>query len=160
MTSILVSIPIMLFFPDWFQFYILLVSMIRIRICVPCMWHCSLASCTLLQFIKEFFGCWVSMCVPFINSLIACYSITMVGTIIGIFMSIAIHFDLSETRLFWFWNCTSPWKFLPMALVFDYIILHVTFGFVFRGVPGFATDCPVVFCAVDKPFASCILVQV
>ena len=46
--------------------------------------------------------CWVSLCVPFTNSLIGCYFITMAATIIGIFMAILFilnyAFGLAVTR--------------------------------------------------------------
>ena len=46
-----------------------------------------------LFFWYALFWCSVSLCVPFINSFIACYSKMMFVTVIGMFMSMAIHFD-------------------------------------------------------------------
>ena len=66
------------------------------------------------------FWCWVSLCVPFTNPLIAYYPIMTLVTIIGMFMSMAIQLDphvymLSETRSFSFCNyapgCFCPWIF-------------------------------------------------
>ena len=62
------------------------------------MWHWTLVSCTPskstgLLFCFALFWCWVSLCAPFTSPLIACYFIMMVANILGIFMSIAIHYD-------------------------------------------------------------------
>ena len=64
-----------------------------------------------------------------------------------------LHFRLSVTKLFWFCTCATPWMFPPLDILLEYWIEHVTFGLfyvmftfpariLYRGVPGFATDCP------------------
>ena len=66
---------------------------------------------------------------------------------------IELPFRLSVTKRFWFCKCTTPWMFLPLDILLEYWIEHVAFGLVYvmftfptrifyRGVPGFATDCP------------------
>ena len=64
-----------------------------------------------------------------------------------------LQFRLSVTKLFWFCKCTIPGMFAPLDILLDYLIEHVASGFryvmftfptrvFFRGIPGFATDCP------------------
>ena len=61
------------------------------------------------------------------------------------------HFGLSVTRQFWFY--APLWMFLFLLILFEYwiehiiiVLLSVTFRLsikiFYRGVPGFATDCP------------------
>ena len=62
-------------------------------------WHCELVQLHPITVYRTAFGCalfwcWVSLCFPFTNSMVSCYSIIMVATIIVIFMSTAIRFDL------------------------------------------------------------------
>ena len=98
----------------------------------------------------------VIMCL-FRNSLIDFYFIMIVVTITGNFMAIIrilnYTFMLSETKYFWFCKWTLPWMFPPLDMLFEYWIEHLTFGLLYvmfrfsirifyRGVPGFATDCP------------------
>ena len=64
-----------------------------------------------------------------------------------------LHFRLSLPNQFWFCKCTTPWMFLPLGILLEYWIAHVSFGLLYvvftfptrifyRVVPGFATDCP------------------
>ena len=64
-----------------------------------------------------------------------------------------------------------PWMFLPLDLIFDYWIEHVTFGLVcvrfifstriyYRGVPDLATDCPCGVWCHGFITGSCMLVHV
>ena len=62
--------------------------------------------------------------------------------------------------------CETPWMFLPLDILLEYWIVHVTFrllyvvftfptGIFCRGVPGFATDCPChVWC---RGLTTCLL---
>ena len=128
---------------------------------VGTMWHCALVSCTPSQCLGLIFGwvlfwCLVSLCVPFINSLIECYFIMMVATIIGTFMailSILIYtVGLFVTRQFWFCRYAPSWMFPSLDILFEYWIEHVTFGLLYvmlgfptrifyKGVLGFTKDC-------------------
>ena len=71
-------------------------------------WHCASVSCDLPRSIGLILGCvlfrcWMSLCVPFINSLIKFYSVVIVVTIIGIFTAIIFilnyTFRLSESEV-------------------------------------------------------------
>ena len=95
-----------------------------------------------------------------------------ITTITGTFMSMAIH---TEPRIWAFWNwailvlqlLTSRYVSVPgpsfrigldlLPLDFLYVISVFSIRIFYREVPGFATDFP--YGAVDKPLASCILVQ-
>ena len=57
------------------------------------------------------------------------------------------------TSLFWLCNYVPHWMFRPLDILFEYWIKHVTVGhlgvvyrfctrILYRGVPGFANDCP------------------
>ena len=72
---------------------------------IDTMWHCALISwpqSIALVLWCALFWCWVSICVPFTNSLIQCYFIMIVATIIGICMAILFIlnyiFELSVAR--------------------------------------------------------------
>ena len=120
-------------------------------------WRIALVSCTPSQ--SEglvlgcaLFWCWVLLCVPFTNSLIEFNFIMIVVTVNGIF--VAILFILNYIfRLSVLCKCAPPWMFPSLEIGFEYRIKLVTFGFLYfmfrfcyrifyRGVPGFATDCP------------------
>ena len=69
-------------------------------------------------------------------------------------------FKLSVAKYIWFCKCAPPWMFPPLDIPFGYWTEHVTFGFLcvmfrfsiglfYNGVPGFGTDCPTVFGAVN-----------
>ena len=102
------------------------------------------------------FWCWVSLCVPFINSLTEFYFIMLAVTTIGLVWP-----------LFLFWNTRlgvlkqnssgSTNAQLPgfpsLDISFEYWIEHVSFGLLYvmfrfyarifyMGVSGFANDCP------------------
>ena len=62
-------------------------------------------------------------------------------------------FRLSVTKYFSFCKCATPCLFLPLDILLEYWIEKVTFGFLYvmfafltrisyKGVPGFANDCP------------------
>ena len=64
-----------------------------------------------------------------------------------------LYFRLPLHKLFWFCKCTTPWMFLPLDILLEYWIEHVSSGLLYvmftiptrifyREVPGFATDCP------------------
>ena len=66
---------------------------------------------------------------------------------------LSLHFRFSLPRLLWFCKCTTPWMFPPLDILLEYWIEHVSFGLLYvmftfptrifyRGVPGFASDCP------------------
>ena len=66
-------------------------------------------------------------------------------------------FRLSVTKYFWFCKCAAPWMFPPLDILLEYWIEHVTFGFVlftfptrivYKGVPGFETNCPCGFWSI------------
>ena len=97
------------------------------------------------------------MNVPFTNSLIEFYFIMMVDIIIGVDVAILFilnyTFRLSVAKYFWCCKCIPPWLFMPLDILFEYWIEHVTFGLLYvmfrfsnkifyREVPGFATYCP------------------
>ena len=122
-------------------------------------WHCALVSCTPSQSMGLVLGCglfwhWVSWCVPFTNSLIEFYFIMMVVIIIVIFM--AILFILNYTfRLFVSTSGSAnvhlpgflhPWTFsLNIGLNMlpsDSFMSFLDSLQIYRGVSGFATDCP------------------
>ena len=99
------------------------------------------------------FWCWVSLCVPYTNSLMKFYFIMIVVIIIEIVIAILFilnyTFRLSTTTQFWFCKCALLWMFPPPDIPFEYVpfgILDVMFrlstSIFYRGVPGFATDCP------------------
>ena len=83
-----------------FQLYISVSSILwygyRYHMDIHTVWHCALLSCTPSPSIGLVFGCalsWcsVSLCVPYINSLVEWHFIIMFATIIGIFYG---HFEL------------------------------------------------------------------
>ena len=130
------------------------------------MWHCTLVSSTPPQSIGLVFGCvlfwcWVSLGTHVTISLIELYFIMIFHhdscdyhwDFYGHPLRFELHFRLSVTKLFWFCKCTTSWMFPPLDILFEYWIEHVTFGLLcvmftfptrifYRGVPGFATDCP------------------
>ena len=130
------------------------------------MCHCALVSSIPSQCMGLFFGCvlfWcsVSLGAPVTISLIQFYFIMIfimrVVAIIGFFMAILyflkLHLRLSVTKYSWLFKCATPWMFRPLDIRLEYCIEHVTFGLLYvmftfhtrisyRGVPGFATDCP------------------
>ena len=128
--------------------------------CTPWGWRYSDVECH-----------WFLFCFVFANIIILVPWFTMmVTTFTGMFMSIAIHFQL-HIQIFWnlvIWFCNSspPGKILPLDLLIEYWTEHVTIGplylkFVFstrifyRGVPGIAKDCPCgVWC---HGLATCLL---
>ena len=138
------------------------------------MWQCALVSCTPSQSIGLVLGCallwcWVSLCVPFIKSLIE-YFIILVVTIIGIIMVIILiptyRLRLSESKRFWVCKCAPPWMFPPLYITFENRIRHVASGLLYvmfrlstrisyRKVPGFATDYPPG--AMCRGFTTCLL---
>ena len=136
---------------------------------VGTMWHCAFASCTPSQSIGLFLGCalfWcpVSLCIPFTNSLIACYSIMMVAAIIGIFMPIAIHFGLHNQIFFGSATTHLPGCFCPWTFFFEYwnghvtfVLLYVMFRFATKTFPSFATDC---HCVVWRRWLTTFLLYV
>ena len=79
---------------------------------------------------------------------------------------VGLHLRLSVTKCFWFCKCSTPWMFLPLDIIREYWIEHVTFGplyvmftfptrIFYREVPGFATDCPCgVWC---RGLTTCLL---
>ena len=107
-----------------FQLYISVSSILwygyRYHMDIHTMWHCALVSCTPSPSIGLVFGCalsWcsVSLCVPFINSLVEWHFIIMVAIIIGIFMGIlnsTVGFlwlgSFGSTHLH---GCFCPWTF-------------------------------------------------
>ena len=127
--------------------------------------HCALVSCTPSQPIglvlggAVFWG-WVSLGAVFTIYLIEFYFILifiMKVTIIGIFMAILYFsnniFRLSVATSFWFCKLATPWMFTPLHILLENWIEHVTFRLlyvmfifptriIYRGVTGFATDCP------------------
>ena len=106
------------------------------------------------------FGCapfwwWVSLAVPFTNSLIEGCFIMMTATIIMSMLFILNDtFRLLETKIYCFCNYILSWMFLTPDIIFEYWIEHVTFGpfvmFKFSTrifcsrVPGFTTNLPSV----------------
>ena len=78
-------------------------------------WRCVLVSCTQSQSIWLYLGvrCWLSIGVPFTNSLIGLYCIAMIVIIIGIFMAILFNlnytFRLSVIKYFFFCKRAPPW---------------------------------------------------
>ena len=77
-----------------------------------------------------------------------------------------LHFRLSLPKLFWFCKFTAPWMFSPLDILLEYRIEHFSFGLLYvmftfptrifyRGVPGFANDCPCgVWC---RELTTCLL---
>ena len=64
-----------------------------------------------------------------------------------------LYFRLPLHKWFWFCKCTTPWMFLPLDILLEFLIEHVSFGLLYvmftfparifyRGVSGFATDSP------------------
>ena len=122
------------------------------------MWHYALVSCTPSQSIGllggTLFWCWVSLCVIFYQYLYMVlfhHNGDYYWTFMFIMFTLDYTFRLSDTRLFWFCNYEPPWVILLHSL--EYWIEYVTFrplyvmrrfsnGILYRGVPGFATDCP------------------
>ena len=120
-------------------------------------WHRALVICTPSQSIGLFWGVHCSgapvtalLCAPFTISLIEFYFIMIfirIGvTIIGIFM--AIFFILNNMfRLFVFWM-VAPLDILlgtfglPGSGSFMSCLHSLPYRIFYRGVPGFATDCP------------------
>ena len=142
------------------------------------MWHCTLISSTPLQSIALYFWC-----VILVLSVIRCFCYYFLDRIIfhydfhhdscdyywdcyGHSLLFELHFRLSATKLFWFWKCTTPWAFLPLDILPEYCIEHVTFGLLYvmftfptrifyRGVTGFVTGCPCgVWC---RGLTTCLL---
>ena len=126
---------------------------------VGTMRHCTLVSRTPSQSIGlvsgcELFWCWLSLYVPLTNSLKEFYFIMAFVTIFGIFMAI-FYFELhvqafSNKVVLVLQMCTSV---DVSALVYSLWFEHVIFGLLYvivriytrilyRGVSGFATDCP------------------
>ena len=130
------------------------------------MWHCTLVSSTPSQSIGLFFG----VCVVLTLSVIRCSCYYFLDRILfhhdfhhdscdyhwdfyGHSLLFELHSRLSVAKEFWFCKCTTPWMFPPLDILLEYLIEHVTFGdlnvmftfltrIFYRGVPGFATDCP------------------
>ena len=89
--------------------------------------YCALVNCTPSQSVGLFFKCalfqcWVSLCIPFTNSLIYRYFIMIVAIIIieismAILLILISIFRLSATRWLWFCRyapspgCFCPWTF-------------------------------------------------
>ena len=136
------------------------------------MWHCTLVSSTPSQSKGLFFRCalfwyWVSLGAPVTISLIEFYFIMIfIMTIIGIIMAIDYFLDYT-LGLFYLSSsgstnaqlpgCFRPWTFslniglnmLPLAK----FTFHTRIFY--RGVPGFATDCPCgVWC---RGLTTCLL---
>ena len=122
------------------------------------------------------FCCWLSLCVPLTNSLIECYFIMMVATIIGRFMAI-LFYSVWTTHLGTLWlhvgssdsantthlpGCFCPWAFslnIGLNRLITFGLLCVIFRFsimiFYKGVPGFAIDCPCnVWC---RGLTTCLL---
>ena len=101
---------ILLFFPAWFQnvhFNCIVNDSLYYYIDIGTMWHFALLDFTPSQSIglvllSALFWCWLSLCVPFIISLIECYFIMMVAATVGKFIAIRFilncTFGLSVTR--------------------------------------------------------------
>ena len=144
--------------------------------------HCALVSCTASQSVGLFFGCmllwWrMPLCAPFTIFLIEFYFISIfimiVVTIIWNFKVILFTwnytFRLSVSKYFWFCKCATPCMFSPLDIL-KYRIVHVSFGLLcvmftfptrifYRGVPGFATDCPGAVWCRGLTTCSCLLVH-
>ena len=97
------------------------------------MWHCALASCVTSQsfglvYGRALFLYWVSICVPFTNSLATGYSIMVLAIIIRMFMSMALVL-IYIFRFYWimslsFCNYAPPRMFLLLEILFEYWIEH------------------------------------
>ena len=125
-------------------------------------WHYALVSCNTSQSIGLVFGCalfwrWVSLCVPCTYSLIEGYFIVTIATIIGIFHVLWIYWPThlcfvklgrSGSATITSLAVSAPGHFLWMLdwACYTFGLLCVMFRFFtrifYRGVPGFATDCP------------------
>ena len=71
----------------------------------------------------------------------------------GHWLPFDLYFRLLLHKWFWFCGCTAPWMFLPLDILLEYWIEHVSFWLLYvmftfptrifyRGVPGFVTGCP------------------
>ena len=142
------SIPLPVGFRTWFWRYTCLLMLISM------LWH--------RQAIFESKGDKLSssLCTPFTITLIVFYfimifimiDVTIKGNFVAILFILNYRVRLSVTKWFWFCKCRTPWMFPPLDIL-EYCIEHVTFGLLYamfisptrifyRGVPGFATDCP------------------
>ena len=127
-------------------------------------WHCALVSCTPSQSMWLVLGYVGGL---FTVILIECYFIMIfimiVGNIIGIFYGHSLLFELSSSGSAnaQLPGCFRPWTFflniglnmLPSGSFMSG--LHSLLGMFYRGVPGFATDCPCgVWC---RGLTTCLL---
>ena len=106
------------------------------------------------------FGCWVSLGVLVTNSLIECYFIMIIATIIGIFVAILFYLNYTFGLSLTSGSATTHfpgWMFLLLDIFFEYWIEHVKIGFLYvmfefftmifyRGVACFPTNCPCCVC--------------
>ena len=64
-----------------------------------------------------------------------------------------LYLRLPLYKLFWFCKCTTSWMFLPLDILLEYWMEHVSFGLIYvmftfptrifyKGVRGLAPDCP------------------
>ena len=107
---------------------------------IDSMYHCALISCTQSQSIGLVFGCallwyWVSWCIPFTNSSIEFYLITIIVPIIEIwgpffFIVVVLVLQKRTSLSILDWTC------------YLYVRFRFSAGVFYRGVPGFATDRP------------------
>ena len=83
----------------------------------------------------------------------------IVNYVSGVAMRLYKFFLCPSAFIFWFSKCTTPWMFVSLDNLLEYWIEHVSFGLLYvmftfptrifyRGVQGFATDCP---CGVLVP---------